>query len=321
MRVCLQGANGSGKTSILEAVYLLSRCKSFRTPRIGECAGWGKRSFGVAAVLESGSRLKFEWSTAGRQLSIDGKPGVPLVEFWGRLPAIAITNSDRELIRGSGSNRRNWIDSLAASCSHHYLTLAQKAALLQRQKNAILKQERADRTLWKILTDQMRPVCQEMNEARQVVSSQVGPAIEECYRQLTGSEEHIGFACNRETERRLAKSDDELWTMEERSRNCELGPHREDWELSLEGKSLRHFGSEGQQKSAALAMRLAEISLSPSGGVILIDDALIELDAGRRERFWSQLPGEAHILYASTDAGKDREFAHFDQTLKIRDGV
>lgn len=319
-RVCLEGANGTGKTSILEAVYLLSRCKSFRTPRIGECAGWGRRSFGVAGVIGSGTRLKFEWSPAGRQLSVDGKSGTTLVEFWGRLPAIAITNSDRELVRGSGSNRRNWIDSLAASRQHDYLTLAQKAALLQRQKNAILKQERTDRTLWKILTDQMRSVCAEMNRRRHNIAGEVGPRIEEHYRQLTGSGEHIGFAGNRETGRRLDKSDDELLALEERSRNCELGPHREDWELSLEGKSLRYFGSEGQQKSAALAMRLAEISLSPSGGVVLIDDALIELDAGRRERFWSQLPGETQIFYASTDAGKDREFARFDSYMTITPG-
>jgi DNA replication and repair protein RecF len=347
-RVVLQGANGMGKTSILEAVYLLSRCKSFRTHRTGECAGWGKRSFGVAGTLSytmglssqcfaetspHGSseeepqdnspqrrRIKFEWSTAGRQLSIDGTPGIALVDFWGQLPAIAISNADRELVRGSGSNRRNWIDSLAAAQSHDYLTLAQKGALLQRQKNAILKQEQVDRTLWGILTGQMRSVAQEMNTARQKIADQIGARMEENYRQLTRSQEHIGVTSNRETERRLEKSDAELWAMEERSRNCELGPHREDWDMSLESKSLRHFGSEGQQKSAALAMRLAEISLSPAQGVILIDDALIELDSGRRERFWGQLPESAQILYASTDAGRDAQYAGFGQTIRIEPG-
>jgi len=319
----LQGANGQGKTSILEAIYLLSRCRSFRTPRLAECAGWGRRAFGGACHLQREREevhLKFEWSIAGRQLSLDGRDGVPLTEFWGHFPAVAVSNGDRELVRGSGSNRRNWMDGLIAFRDPAYLELAQRANLLHRQKNAILKQDFVDRSLWTALTGQLRVVSQAMMEKRQAMADRLGERIESAYRELTGMEEHIGFSANRETERRLAKSDDDLWDLEERSRHNEMGPHREDWDLSLESKSLRHFGSEGQQKSAALAMRLAEIGFLEVPGVILIDDALIELDGARRERFWSQIPEKDQVFYASTDTAKDEPFARLDTRFEVRPG-
>ncbi|MEO0453897.1 MAG: DNA replication and repair protein RecF [Verrucomicrobiota bacterium] len=322
-RNCLQGANGQGKTSILEAIYLLSRCKSFRTPRIPECAGWGKRSFGLAASVQGVDeveRLKYEWSTSGRQLSINHESNLKLEQFWGKLPAIAITNADREMVKGSGSNRRNWIDSLIAGQDHSYLLLVQKAALLQRQKNAILKSEQVDRGLWTILSEQMKPLMEEMVEKREKMTELVGGEIELFYQRLTESEEKIGFTYQSESARRLEKSLDQIWENENRSRNCELGPHRDDWEMSLDKKSLRHFGSEGQQKSAALAMRLAEAEFLDDSGAVLIDDALMELDLRRRKRFWSLLPEDRQLFFASTNVESDQAYAGFDLRLEILRG-
>ncbi|MEM6885120.1 MAG: DNA replication and repair protein RecF [Verrucomicrobiota bacterium] len=324
----LTGANGRGKTSLLEAVFLISRCRSFRTHRTKECAGWGRSSFGIAGRLaqevDGVVRLKYEWTRAGRQLSTDVESGMKLKAFWGLLQAVAITNQDRQLVTESGRHRRSWIDSLIAATDHEYLELSQKALLLQRQKNALLKSEKTDRGLWKILTDQMRPVCSQMTEARDAMTERMAPEIEAHYRHLTHQQEHVGFACNGETKKRLGRDEEELWLAEQKSRNCELGPHRDDWDLTLEGKPLRHFGSEGQQKSAALAMRLAELKLdtttNPGRTVVLIDDALIELDTGRRERFWHQVPGNVQVLYATTDASRDAEFTSFDQTWRVEPG-
>jgi len=327
-RNVLTGANGRGKTSLLEAVFLISRCRSFRTHRTRECAGWGKSSFGIAGRLaqeaDGAVRLKYEWTRAGRQLGTDVESGMKLKAFWGLLQAVAITNQDRQLVIESGRHRRNWIDSLIAATDHEYLELSQKALLLQRQKNALLKNEKIDRTLWKILTDQMRPVCRQMTEARRAMTEWIAPEIETHYRHLTQQQEHVGFSCNEETLKRSSRSEEEVWLLEQKSRNCELGPHRDDWDLTLEGKPLRHFGSEGQQKSAALAMRLAELKLdtvtNPERTVVLIDDALIELDSGRREHFWQQVPENAQVLYATTDAGRDAEFIHFDRAWRVEPG-
>ncbi|MEM1157167.1 MAG: DNA replication and repair protein RecF [Verrucomicrobiota bacterium] len=327
-RNVLTGANGRGKTSLLEAVFLISRCRSFRTHRTRECAGWGRSAFGIAGRLaeqvEGVVRLKYEWTRAGRQLSTDRDIGIKLKDFWGLLQAVAITNQDRQLVTESGRHRRNWIDSLIAATDHEYLELSQKALLLQRQKNALLKREKTDRTLWTVLTEQMRPVCSQMVEARDAMTERIAPEIEAQYRLLTHQREHVGFTANGETLKRLERDQDELWLAEQKSRNCELGPHRDDWDLTLADKPLRHFGSEGQQKSAALAMRLAELKLdaaaNPDRTVVLIDDALIELDTGRRQRFWQQVPENVQVMYATTDADRDAEFTNFERAWQVEPG-
>lgn len=323
-RVLIAGPNGSGKTSILEAISLISRCRSFRTHRTGECAAWGSGSFGVGGTVQSPVdpvlRLKFEWSRAGRHLAIGSEQNVPPKDFWGKLPTVLFTNYDRLLVQGSGGSRRSWVDSLVALENPGFLQQSQKAVLLQRQKNALLKKVPVDRSLWQILTRQMRPVCASINHARQAFIHSIRPSLEEEYRALTGSSEEVAFRNNRETERRLEKGEDELYTLEERSQNCELGPHREDWEPFLDGKSLRHYGSEGQQKSAALAMRLAEakraLQVRPGGVCLLLDDILMELDPQRRERFWARCPTEAQWIYSTTDPGRDASFVDFDQPIR-----
>ncbi|MEM6823357.1 MAG: AAA family ATPase, partial [Verrucomicrobiota bacterium] len=110
--VMIVGENGKGKTSFLEAIYILSRCRSFRTPRIRECVGWNKRGFGISGLLveesQEAKRIKFEWSRAGRQMSLGSSENVSLKAFWGSFHAVAFVNNDRQLVTGGGSNRRQW---------------------------------------------------------------------------------------------------------------------------------------------------------------------------------------------------------------------
>ncbi len=97
---------------------------------------------------------------------------------------------------------------------------------------------------------------------------------------------------------------DQLWERETHAHATRCGPHLDDWDLRLNDHPLRTFGSEGQQRSVALALRLAEIEMitqhRKKPPIILIDDALRELDLERGERFWGLLPKEAQIFYAST---------------------
>lgn len=324
-RMALCGPNGRGKTSVLEAIHLLSRCRSFRTPRIAECAAWGGGKFGIAAWLASDvdtvRHLKFEWSRAGRQLAHDQASNLKLRDFWGLIQSIAVTGGDRVLISGSGSIRRAWLDGLIAATNPAYLQTCQSASLLLRQKNALLKHASVDRRVWTALTTPMRSFCATIVEARTQWIATLAPQIAEHYAALTGHRESLSLIPIPETSRRLQRHDDEVWAAELRTRQCELGCHRDDWDVQLNGKSLRHFGSEGQQKSAALAMRLTEIVTTfekcPRRTVVLIDDALSELDEGRRARFWQRLPAAAQVWFATTDPSRDRSVAGFDQEIEL----
>ena len=306
----LTGANGRGKTSILEAVYFLSRCRSFRTHQSRELIHWGCGQFGIAGRFQGRTfqKLKIEWSEEERNLAIDEAQNLTFREFWGRLPSVVIQNQDRQIIQDGAQARRHWVDGLLSSMNPAYLSLIQQAQLLLKQKNALLRQEKPDRGVWGGLTEQLEFVSREVLHLRTEFTGKAVPLLEKYYCELTGRQESAGMHYEPAIPRYLALSRDELWNREKDRRLAGLGPHRDDWHVSLFDKSLRDFGSEGQIKSAALALRLLECELihekTGAWPVLLIDDALTDLDGERNRRFWRLLPVESQIFYATTRQGQ-----------------
>ena len=306
----LEGSNGRGKTSILEAIYFLSRCRSFRTHQTRELIHWGCEQFGIAGWFDDCTfkKLKIEWAESERNLAVDTAENLTFREFWGRVPSVVFQNSDRQIIQDGAQARRQWVDGLLSSMSPVYLSLVQRGQLLLKQKNALLRQENPDRGVWTGLTDQLEQVSREIHSFREDFTVKAAPLLSHFYCELTGRQETAGIFFEPAIPRYLALSRDELWQKERERGTARLGPHRDDWQLLLFDKPLRNFGSEGQVKSAALALRLLEVRLIRENTdvwpLLLIDDALTDLDAERYGRFWSLLPEEAQIFYATTRAGR-----------------
>ncbi len=307
----LAGANGRGKTSVLEAVYMLSRCRSFRTHQTRELIHWGCEQFGVAGWFQNKDfqKLKIEWGENERNLAVDQSENLTIREFWGRSPCVVFQNNDRQIVQGGAQARRQWVDGLLSSMHTPYLSLVQKCQLLLKQKNALLRQQDPNRAIWTGLTRQLEQASSEIHRFREEFTEKAAPLLARYYCELTGRQESAEIRFEPAIPRHLALSPDALWQKErERGTAC-LGPHRDDWLLSLFDKPLRDYGSEGQVKSAALAFRLLEIQLiRETRGVwpiLLIDDALTDLDPERRRRFWHLLSSEAQVLYATTTAKQD----------------
>ena len=302
----LLGANGKGKTSVLEAVYFLSRCRSFRAHQTRELIHWTGAEFGISGTFagKDFQRLKVEWSEERRNLTIDQNPNLSFREFWGRAPSVIFQNSDRQIISASAQARRQWSDGLLAAIHPAYLAIIQRAQLLLKQKNSLLRQPQPNRELWLALTEQLAEISREVFRHRSTFTAKAAPLLQDFYRQLTGNTETLTIEYQPKIPRYLDLPRDELWRLERERGLTRLGPHRDDWQLQLFGKSLRDFGSEGQVKSAALALRILEAHLirenTGDWPLLLIDDALTDLDAARREKFWQQLPATAQIFYATT---------------------
>jgi DNA replication and repair protein RecF len=302
----LLGANGKGKTSVLEAVYFLSRCRSFRTHQARELIHWSGAEFGIGGVFDGHDfkRLKVEWSEDRRNLAVDQSENLSFREFWGRAPTVIFQNSDRQIVSEGAQARRQWSDGLLASIHPGYLAIIQRAQLLLKQKNALLRQERPEQALWSALTEQLAEISREVRRFRREFTEQAAPLLRQSYQALTGNAETLDIRYTPKISRYLEMSRDELWRHERERRLALLGPHRDDWEIQLFGKSLRDFGSEGQVKSAALALRILESHLirenTGAWPILLVDDALTDLDASRQQKFWQQLPAEAQVFYATT---------------------
>ncbi|MDX6767061.1 MAG: DNA replication and repair protein RecF [Candidatus Methylacidiphilales bacterium] len=304
-RVAFVGENGKGKTTLLEAVHFLARVRSFRTHQNRELIAWGKTACGVSGRFtgEPDEWLKVTWSPDERTLTAGGE-ALNFRHYWGRCLVTVFQNTDRQLVQGAAQVRRQWVDSLISTFDPVYLEAVQASHLLLRQKNALLRQERPDRGTWEALTAQLRRHTEGIARARAAFTVQAAPLLGRFYSDLAGGREVLVLRHADEITRQLARTDAELWERETALRLARLGPHRDDWEMDLDGQPLRQFGSEGQQKSAVLALRDVEVALVRERRgrwpILLVDDAVNELDAGRQELFWQRLPKDAQILLATT---------------------
>jgi len=304
-RVAFVGQNGRGKTTLLEAAYFLARVKSFRTHQNRELIAWGRPACGVSGHFtgEPDSFLKVTWSPDDRTLTA-GNEELSFRHYWGRCLVTVIQNTDRQLVQGAAQIRRQWVDSLISTFDPAYLEAVQAGHLLLRQKNALLRQDRPDRGTWDALTGQLRRHGETIQRARSGFTTQAAPLLSRFYADLSGGKEQLALRHADDLSRQLSRPDEELWRRETELRVARLGPHRDDWDMELDGQSLRQFGSEGQQKSAVLALRDVEVALVREKRgrwpILLIDDAVNELDAARQEHFWNRLPKEAQILFAAT---------------------
>ncbi len=302
------GPNGRGKTTLLEGLYLLGRLRSFRANTLRDLIRTGETGLSVSATFENEEHtsLRVVWADGARRLQIDGNPRVTLTEFWGRFPVVVFRNEDRALASGPDSLRRKWADALLASTDPRYLAAAQRAHQLLRQRAALLRQIRPDRALWEALVCQLDPLTARLSEARSHFAASIAaPRTTQVYSALTGRSETLSLTYQPDWDTAQTIDLDTLWNRELHQRSVLRGPHRDRWELCLDGQLLRTHGSEGQQKGAALALRLIEADLlrtgAPQRPTLLFDDVWNDLDGERRERFWTAVPSDCPWFLATTD--------------------
>ena len=306
-RVLLLGDNGRGKTTVLEAISLLGRLRSFRTRTLRDLTRHGAEGWRVEGSWadEAGPvRLGVIWRGHGRELEIDARTGVSTEEFWGRALVVVAQGEDFSIFEGGSAERRAGFDLLLAEVDSGQLATLRRLKEVTRQRAALLRTPRPSRLEWEAWTQQLGELGQVLRPAREELARRFLPHLEVAHRELTAGTEKLKVTYQPEGELPAGGPErDSLWNRErERGLNL-IGPQRDDWDFTLGGRSLSRFGSEGQRRSACLAVRLAELQLiretRKRTPILLVDDALKELDGKRREAFWRQVPADVQVLYAS----------------------
>lgn len=244
------------------------------------------------------------WRGEGRELEVDGRSGATTDEFWGRALAVVAHGADTLMLDGGASERRAGFDLLLAQLEPQRLVELRRLKEVARQRGALLRQPRPSREEWEAWTAQLAEIATVLRPAREALAKVMLPHLEKAHRDLAAGAEKLSVRYQPADPVPPAGPErDRLWERE-RERGLNLaGPQRDDWDFSLAGKSLAKFGSEGQRRTGCLAVRLAELELvrekRKRQPVFLVDDALKELDAARREAFWKAVPAGTQILYAT----------------------
>ncbi len=310
------GDNAQGKTSILEAVCVLLRLQSPRASALGETVQFGQREFAVAGDYGD-SELRLQFTSSGRRLSVDGETQKRSGDYL-RASGLVVWmgNDDLALIRGGGEGRRRYLDFMAGQLFPGYRTALKAYERALRSRNFLLKRDKTPawpqidaytKLLYEhgaVLTARRRELIERLQpyavEAQCQISGREDEAVALEYRCGSDSSE----ALHTETGYDLAAV---LWERREeelRRRQTVAGPHRDDLLLSLNGMPTAKFASEGQQRTQALALKLAQsrlfLAMKERAPVLLIDDIFGELDPQRRNALMQAWPEESQKLITTT---------------------
>jgi DNA replication and repair protein RecF len=337
--VAIIGDNGHGKTNLLEAIYYLQILRSIRDARDQDLTRFDTAGFHIAAKVHEPDEhqigVGFERSTRRKKVMVDGVQPRRLSDALGSLPSVMFSPRDLELVSGAPSERRRYLDLVLALTDRKYLHALQHYRANLARRNAALRNATrrgasdAEVSVWE-------PALAEhgsrLIEARSRWVANSAP-------EFAGLAEEIGekgqaqmryvspFA---ESEARydvLLAAFEEKRALDMRRGLTHVGPHRDDLELTLGGRDLRLFGSAGQQRTAAIALRMLEAATlrdhTGAQPVLLLDDPFAELDVRRATRILVMLEKRGlgqTILVVPREADIPQELMRLDR-LSIRTGV
>ncbi len=301
----LTGENGSGKTSLLEAASLFSTLSSPRTGHMGALVREGEPEGGTRMETVEGMLLEVR-IRGGRTLLRAGGVGVAAKGFLGRFRSVLFTPEDLDLVRGEPELRRRALDDLLIQFRPGYRAVRQEFERSLRQRNAALRHGREqDAALYDM---PLATAGAQVLESRRRVVEELRPVAVELYtemagrgrlglsyRDTSGDEGSVGSDL---VDHLLGRYAETLQRDLERGRTG-IGPHRDDLEVGIDGRPARTHASRGEQRSATLAFRLAELRLLPEA-VLLLDDVLSELDPDRRRRVF-EVTGSTQTVVTATD--------------------
>ena len=313
-RTFLVGANGQGKTNFLEALGYVTALRSFRgaEPRalvaLGQTeAGLG---FGIAHEYFGESKITITLGAEGRTVEWEQGKVTRLADFIGKFPTVVFSSQDSQLLRGTPSLRRRWLDLTLAAMDGAYLSALQNYTRAVAERNMLLKQGGRDVGQLEAFENEAA-----LHAVKVVAARTAGVAeLSEFFNQAHGRlvpEERTESATLIYSPDTAAQTREDFAAQLAKNRprdillkSTERGPHRDDIEFLLSGRVARMFASEGQQRCLVIALRLAQAAYFKDKGkiepVLLCDDVLGELDPGRRMRFWASMEGEPQVIATGT---------------------
>jgi DNA replication and repair protein RecF len=311
------GLNAQGKTNILEGLYCLSTTRSFRAAADEEMIQFGQEAAAIEGVLhrEEGQeqiRLGLR-KDKNKALLVNGKKQKKLSSLLGRMPAVVFSPDDLFLVKGGPGLRRRYLDVTILQMDQGYLIHLQQYERTLKQRNSLLRQKtpgiESQLAIWDL------PLAQHgaaLMAKRAEVSKQLSDFAGHALKDLTGGLEQfeVRYEPQLSSEGQL---EEKMLEALERARREEMargvtvvGPHRDDLGLWVNGQSLRKFGSQGQQRTGALALKLAQLSLLTEGchtaPLVLFDDVMAELDEKRRAFFLNRLQQGGQAFLTGTSA-------------------
>lgn len=320
---CFIGHNGTGKTNFLDAVYYLSFCHSAYNPIDSQCITHGEDFFLLEAdyVTDQGDRENIYCGMkrgTKKHFKRNKKEYRRLSQHIGFIPLVLATPSDSSLIEGSSEGRRRLMDVVISQYNSTYMEALNSYNKALQQRNALLKmEEEPDPSLLDIWEREMAKQGTVIFQKRNVFVQQLIPVFQEIYDKISGLHEQVSLNYISHAQR------GDLLDVIQRDRSKDRavgyslhGIHRDDLEMLIGGYPMKHEGSQGQNKTFVLALKLAQFDFLKRTGagttpLLLLDDIFDKLDADRVEQIIDLVSSRNYGQIFITDTNRD----HLDSIL------
>lgn len=292
---CICGLNGQGKTNLLDAVHYLSMTKSAFGAADSFCIRYGCDSFSISGTYAMQDGLKSVFSVHadknGKTLKRDGKTYPRVSSHIGVLPVVMVSPGDSSLVSESGDERRRFANAVLSQLDAEYLAALQTYNRLLAQRNKMLKETAPDVSLLSVLDMQMDSAAAYIVKARLEFTSKLSKAVSYYYNLLSGGREAVSVSFKSD----IIADDGSLLSLSSilesrRDRDLYLkytsaGIQRDDFVFDMDGHPIRRCGSQGQQKSFLVALKLAQYDIMKQQygypPLMLLDDVFDKLDVNR----------------------------------------
>ena len=338
------GQNAQGKTNLLEAIYFLALTRSHRTSNDKELIAFGQDYANISGhvyKIQNDLALRVLITKKGKKVWVNRIEQAKLSKYVGQLNAILFSPEDLDLIKGAPALRRRFMDQEFGQVDSEYLYFAGKYRQVLQQKNNYLKQlaqgTAHDTLFLEVLSDQLAGIAAEVIVRRFKFLSYLNEYARDAYAYISSSKEKLTINY-RPSISEITKDDtveqvyQKLLTRYQKNQQVEVlkrttlsGPHRDDLEFQLDGKDAHLYGSQGQQRTIALSVKLAEIQLvhhlTAEYPLLLLDDVMSELDHDRQSALLNYIHGKTQTFITTTDlAGISWEIIKKPQVYRIKAG-
>ena len=318
---CFIGRNGMGKTNVLDAIYYLSFCRSAGNPIDSQVIrheepffmleGNYDEDLCISVAMKRGTKKHFKRNK---------KEYKRLSEHIGLIPLVVVAPSDTLLIEGTSEERRRLMDMVISQYDRSYIDALARYNNAHQQRNTLLKMEdeEPDPLLMQLWEEQMAESGEVLYQKRKAFVDELIPVFQDYYQRISGGQERVGLSYVSHCQRGPLLDVIQRDRMKDRAVGYSLhGVHRDDLEFTLDGHPMRREGSQGQNKTYVIALKLAQFDFlkrtaSQTTPLLLLDDIFDKLDAERVEQIVRLVSSDSFGQIFITDTNRD----HLDQILR-----
>ncbi len=326
-KTILVGTNAQGKSNLLEAVELLSTLRSHRTNRDRDLILDGEPTGQITAQLQRDSGpvdLRLTLHETGRRTAMVHSEAVKRqLDFLGYINTVQFSCLDLDLVRGGPGERRDWLDAVLVQLEPIYAHLLQQYQLALKQRNAFLKRSRAienpnaDPQQLLLWNQQLATLGARVIQRRHRMLGRLEPLAQSWHQAISGKTEHLALDYHPNVRHDLAQPEQlfpeflaqmQVKAIAEYHQATSLvGPHRDEVHLTINQTPARQYGSQGQQRTLVLSLKLAELQLIEEvigePPLLLLDDVLAELDLNRQNQLLDAIQDRFQTLITTTHLG------------------